>query len=98
MNIVDKIIAKEKQNKLLRSKGIIVLDDFKFDKTKKEKQETLNKFYKGGRMNITSWKKSIYYLSDKEIVQYYGQIWINVKHLKLYIKELRQRYILEVKE
>lgn len=47
MNIVDKIIAKEKQNKLLRSKGIIVLDDFKFDKTKKERQETLNKFYKG---------------------------------------------------
>ena len=24
-----------------------------------------------------NWKNSIYYLSDKEIVQYYGQIWEN---------------------
>lgn len=41
-------------------------------------------------------KNSIYYLSDKEIVQYYGQNWLNVKHLKSYIKELRQKYIKEV--
>jgi hypothetical protein len=26
------------------------------------------------------WNKSIYYMNDKEIVQYYGQIWDNVKH------------------
>jgi len=31
-------------------------------------------------------------MSDKEIVQYYGQIWENVKHMKSYIKELRERY------
>tara|TARA_R110000823_G_scaffold94626_1_gene206812 strand:+ start:332 stop:481 length:150 start_codon:yes stop_codon:yes gene_type:complete len=47
MNIVDKIINKEKQNKLLREKGFIVLDDFKYDKTKEAKQETIKTFYKG---------------------------------------------------
>ena len=31
-------------------------------------------------------------MSDKEIVQYYGQIWGNVKHMKSYVKELRERY------
>tara|TARA_R100001530_G_scaffold80344_1_gene56081 strand:+ start:1405 stop:1686 length:282 start_codon:yes stop_codon:yes gene_type:complete len=34
-------------------------------------------------------------MSDKEIVQYYGQIWENVKHMKSYVKELKQRYIKE---
>ena len=41
--------AVEKQNKLLRAKGIIVLNDFKFDKTKEARQETYNTFYKGGK-------------------------------------------------
>jgi hypothetical protein len=31
-------------------------------------------------------------MTDKEIVQYYGQIWGNVKHMKSYVKELRERY------
>jgi hypothetical protein len=35
------------------------------------------------------------YMSNKEIVQYYGQIWENVKHMKSYVKELKQRYIKE---
>jgi hypothetical protein len=35
------------------------------------------------------------YMSNKEIVQYYGQIWDNVKHMKSYVKELKQRYIRE---
>ena len=35
-------------------------------------------------------------MNDKEIIQYYGQQWENIKHMKEYIKELRQRYILEV--
>jgi hypothetical protein len=43
-----------------------------------------------------NWKNSIYYLSDKEIVQYYGQIWENVKHLRVYIYKLREKYIKEV--
>ena len=47
-------------------------------------------------MTLQQWKKSIYYLSDKEIVQYYGQNWLNVKQIKSYVKELRQKYILEV--
>ncbi len=38
------------------------------------------KSYKGGSM------------TDKEIVQYYGQQWLNVKHMKDYIKQLRKRY------
>lgn len=49
MSIVDKIINQEEQNKLLRAKGIIVLNDFKFDKTKEARQETYNTFYKGGK-------------------------------------------------
>ena len=28
-------------------------------------------------------------MTDKEIVQYYGQLWGNVKHMKSYVKELR---------
>lgn len=35
-------------------------------------------------------------ITDKEIVQYYGQIWSNVKHMKSYIKELRHRYKKEI--
>ena len=35
------------------------------------------------------------YMSNKEIVQYYGQIWENVKHMKSYVKELKQRFIKE---
>ena len=31
-------------------------------------------------------------MSDKEIVQYYGQIWGNVKHMKSYVEELKERY------
>ena len=47
-------------------------------------------------MKIKEWKKHIFYMTDKEIAQYYGQMWGNVKHMKTYLKELRQRYILEV--
>ena len=47
MNIVNKIIEKEDKYKILRAKGIIVLDDFKFDKTKKDIKETYKTFYKG---------------------------------------------------
>ena len=47
-------------------------------------------------MNLLKWKKHIFYMNDKEIVQYYGQQWKNIKHMKEYIQELRQRYILEV--
>ena len=43
-----------------------------------------------------NWKNSIYYLSDKEIVQYYGQIWENVKHLRVNIYKHREKYIKEV--
>jgi len=35
-------------------------------------------------------------VSDREIVQYYGQIWANVKHMKSFIRELRERYIKEM--
>ena len=41
-------------------------------------------------------ENNICYMSDKEIVEYYGQIWLNVKHMKSYIKELRKRYNKEV--
>ena len=37
-------------------------------------------------------------VSDREIVQYYGQIWANVKHMKSFIRELRERYIKEMGE
>ena len=36
-------------------------------------------------------------MTEQEIVEYYGQIWLNVKHMKWYIKELRERYESEVK-
>ena len=35
-------------------------------------------------------------MTDKEIVQYYGQQWLNVKHMKDYIKQLKKRYEEEV--
>ena len=47
-------------------------------------------------MKLSKWKKDISYMTDKEIVQYYGQIWGNVKHIKSYVGELRQRYINEL--
>lgn len=47
-------------------------------------------------MKISQWKNNIFYMNDKEIVQYYGQQWLNVKHMKTYIKELRETYIKEV--
>jgi len=47
-------------------------------------------------MKLSKWKKDISYMTDKEIVQYYGQIWGNVKHIKSYVEELRQRYINEL--
>jgi hypothetical protein len=34
-------------------------------------------------------------ISDKGLVEYYGQIWENVKHMKLYLNQLREKYILE---
>lgn len=34
-------------------------------------------------------------MTDKEIIEYYGQIWENVRHNKAYIKRLRMRYKLE---
>ena len=37
-------------------------------------------------------------MTDKEIVQYYGQQWLNVKHMKDYIKQLRKRYEKEVSD
>jgi len=49
-------------------------------------------------IDMPSWRKSIYHLSDKEIVRYYGQIWGNVKHIKDYVRALRKRYIDEVLE
>jgi len=37
-------------------------------------------------------------MSNKEIVEYYGQIWLNVKHMKSFIKELREKYKKEVND
>lgn len=31
-------------------------------------------------------------MTDREIVEYYGQIYENVKHMKKWIKNLRARY------
>ena len=31
-------------------------------------------------------------ISDREIIEYYGQIYDNVKHLSKYVKNLRLRY------
>lgn len=47
-------------------------------------------------MKPSQWRKNIFYMTDKEIIQYYGLQWLNCKHMKSYIKELRQRYIKEV--
>ena len=42
------------------------------------------------------WNKSIYYMTDREIAQYYCQIWDNIKHIKSYVLALRKRYQLEI--
>ena len=42
------------------------------------------------------WNKSIYYMNDREIVQYYDQIWDNVKHMKDFVLNLRKAYQYEV--
>jgi len=47
-------------------------------------------------MNKIDWNKSIYYMSDKEIAQYYCQIWDNIKHMKSYVLSLRKSYQLEI--
>ena len=43
--LVNQLISKEKINKVLRNKGILILADFKFDTSKKQIKETLNKLY-----------------------------------------------------
>tara|TARA_R100001463_G_scaffold742_1_gene3417 strand:+ start:458 stop:619 length:162 start_codon:yes stop_codon:yes gene_type:complete len=50
----------------------------------------------GEIMKLSKWKKDICYMTDKEIVEYYGQIWGNVKHIKSYVERLRQKYINEI--
>lgn len=45
---------------------------------------------------MTSWNKSIYFMSDREIVEYYCQIWDNVKHMREYVKMLRNKYKQEI--
>ena len=47
-------------------------------------------------MTLKQWKQSQFYMSDKEICHYYCQIWENIKHMKEYIKCLRNKYIQEV--
>tara|TARA_Y100001938_G_scaffold133901_1_gene193772 strand:- start:362 stop:523 length:162 start_codon:yes stop_codon:yes gene_type:complete len=47
-------------------------------------------------MKKINWNQSIYYMSDKEIAQYYCQIWDNIKHMKSYILDLRKKYQLEI--
>lgn len=47
-------------------------------------------------MQLKEWKKSIFYMRDKEICQYYCQYWNNIKHLKKYVQMLRNKYINEV--
>ena len=31
-------------------------------------------------------------MTDREIIEHYGQIWDNVKHMKSYVRTLRERY------
>ncbi len=47
-------------------------------------------------MNSIKWNKSIYHMSDREIAQYYCQIWDNIKHIKSYVLDLRKKYQLEI--
>lgn len=47
-------------------------------------------------MKKITWTKSIYHMGDKEIVQYYCQIWDNIKHSKDYVLSLRKRYQNEI--
>jgi hypothetical protein len=55
-----------------------------------------NQILRGLTMTIKEWKKSQFYMTDKEICHYYCQMWENIKHMKGYIKALRNRYIREV--
>ena len=48
------------------------------------------------KRKLMKWNKSIYYMNDREIVQYYGQIWDNVKHMKDFVLNLRKAYQYEV--
>ena len=48
------------------------------------------------KRKLMKWNKSIYYMNDREIVQYYGQIWDNVKHMKDFVLNLRKTYQYEV--
>ena len=43
-------------------------------------------------MNKKKCLLSQYYRTDKEIIQYYGQIWDNVKHMTEFVKALREQY------
>jgi hypothetical protein len=45
---------------------------------------------------MIEWKKSIYYMTDKEISEYYFQIWNNIKHMKSYVLNLRKKYQSEI--
>jgi|LUMJ01.1.fsa_nt_gb hypothetical protein len=47
-------------------------------------------------MTLKQWKQSQFYMSDEEICHYYCQIWANIKHMKEYVKCLRNKYIQEV--
>ena len=49
-------------------------------------------------MNKKKWLLSQYYRTDKEIIQYYGQIWDNVKHMTEFVKALREQYFKELKD
>ena len=37
-------------------------------------------------MKPSQWRKNIFYMTDKEIIQYYGLQWLNCNHMKSYIK------------
>jgi len=45
---------------------------------------------------MIEWKKSIYYMTDQEIAEYYCQIWNNIKHMKSYVLNLRKKYQSEI--
>lgn len=45
---------------------------------------------------MITWNKSIYHMSDREIAEYYCQIWDNIKHMKSYVLDLRKKYQLEI--
>ena len=47
-------------------------------------------------MKLKELEKSIFYMRDKEISQYYCQYWDNIKHIPEYVEMLRNKYINEV--